>query len=73
VPHFRFIVQFHDREYAEVESPAFASDRDAYGYALEIIHELKSWDECSDLDLTMIVQDAAGQEVFVLPFHYTIN
>jgi len=68
LPRYHFVVQFSDYVDEDKEGTWLPSAAAARDYGLRIVSELKQSEGCQDHDLMLIVKDASGQELFVIPF-----
>ena len=68
MPRYHFSVRFSDYLDEDEEGTWLPHDRAARDYASRIVAQLKEGGGYDDPEITMIVADGSGREVFVLPF-----
>ena len=71
MPRYYFIIQFRDRRHDDPSGTSLPDHGAAQAYALRVIRELKDSGGYDDPDVTMIVKDASGREIFSIPFAWS--
>jgi hypothetical protein len=68
LPKYFFLLRWPYREEADREGTILLHDDEAHAYAKRIIRELKEAGGYDDPGLTMIVRNACGETLFLIPF-----
>jgi hypothetical protein len=71
MPRYYFVIQFGDRTHDDPSGTSLRDHAAARSYALRVIRELKEGGGYDEPDVTMIVKDASGQEIFSIPFAWS--
>ena len=69
LPRYHFVIRWPDREHPDPDGTRFPDVAAARRYAERVIRELKdAGGDYDDPELTMVVTDGDGNEIFSVPF-----